>query len=56
MSSELVCLTAPRDLVGIVARLSAVFLVDAKSSERFWEFFAANIRNRNTRRAYYKAV
>jgi site-specific recombinase XerD len=24
-------------------------------SERFWEFFTANIRNRNTRRAYYKA-
>src|SRR5262249_52565337 len=23
---------------------------------RFWEFFAANIRNRNTRRAYYKAA
>src|SRR5256885_5321162 len=56
MSSELVCLTAPRDLVGIVARLSAVFLVEPKASERFWEFFTANIRNRHTRRAYYTAV
>jgi integrase/recombinase XerD len=26
------------------------------ASERFWEFFAANIRNKNTRRAYYKAA
>lgn len=38
------------------ARLPALFLADAKSSERFWEFFAANIRNRNMRRAHYKAV
>jgi site-specific recombinase XerD len=33
-----------------------VFLADARASERFWEFFAANIRNKNTRRAYYRAV
>jgi integrase/recombinase XerD len=33
-----------------------VFLTDAKASERFWEFCAANIRNKNTRRAYYKAA
>ncbi|MGH9511372.1 MAG: tyrosine-type recombinase/integrase [Terriglobales bacterium] len=33
-----------------------LFLADPKSSERFWEFFAANIPNKNTRRAYYKAV
>jgi integrase/recombinase XerD len=27
-----------------------------RASQRFWEYFTANIRNRNTRRAYYKAV
>jgi hypothetical protein len=42
--------------VKLDTRLPATLLADARSSERFWEFFAANIRNRNTRRAYYKAV
>lgn len=27
-----------------------------RSETRFWEFFTANIRNKNTRRAYYQAV
>jgi site-specific recombinase XerD len=27
-----------------------------RSATRFWEFFTANIRNKNTRRAYFKAV
>jgi hypothetical protein len=52
----LVVIGGPADLAALNARLPALFLADAKSSERFWEFFAANIRNRNTRRAYYKAV
>ena len=26
------------------------------AAERFFEFFTANIRNKNTRRAYYKAA
>jgi hypothetical protein len=43
-------------MVKLDTRLPAIFLADAKSSERFWECFAANIRNKNTRRAYYKAV
>ena len=34
----------------------ALFLPEPKASERFWEFFTANIRNKNTRRAYYKAA
>lgn len=38
------------------ARVPAIFLPDARTSERFWAFFAANIRNKNTRRAYYKAA
>jgi hypothetical protein len=44
------------ELVKLDTRLPAIFLADAKPSERLWEFFAANIRNRNTRRAYYKAA
>jgi site-specific recombinase XerD len=54
MGSEIVSLSAPLELVSLDARLPAMFLADAKSSERFWEFFAANIRN--TRRAYYRAA
>ncbi|HEX8817007.1 MAG TPA: phage integrase N-terminal SAM-like domain-containing protein [Terriglobales bacterium] len=46
----------PAELATLSARLPALFLPDPKSSERFWEFFAANIRNKNTRRAYYKAA
>jgi len=52
----LVVFGGPADLAVLNARLPALFLAEAKSSERFWEFFAANIRNKNTRRAYYKAV
>lgn len=33
-----------------------LFLADRKAATRFWEFFTANIRNPNTRRAYYRAV
>jgi hypothetical protein len=29
---------------------------ESKTAERFFDFFTANIRNRNTRRAYYKAA
>jgi hypothetical protein len=31
-------------------------LREEKAAERFFDFFAANIRNKNTRRAYYKAI
>jgi site-specific recombinase XerD len=34
----------------------ALFLPEEKSAERFFGFFTANIRNKNTRRAYYKAA
>lgn len=47
-------------LVKLGSRLPAIVLADAKTSERFWEFFAANIHNRNTRPAFmiekYKAI
>lgn len=55
-SLTLIPFVGPVDLVRLSAGLPAVFLTNAKASERFWEFFAANIRNRNTRRAYYKAA
>jgi integrase len=45
-------------LVGASAsdQLPAIFLRSESAGKRFWEFFTANIRNRNTRRAYFVAV
>jgi hypothetical protein len=37
-------------------QLPAIFLRFESAGRRFWEFFTANIRNRNTRRAYFVAV
>lgn len=56
MSVEVIRFEGPRELAGIVLKAPALFLPEAKASRRFWEFFTANISNRNTRRAYYKAV
>jgi integrase/recombinase XerD len=50
----LVVFEGPADLAALSLRLASIFLPDARASERFWEFFAANIRNKNTRRAYCK--
>src|ERR1700687_2091219 len=36
--------------------LPAIFLRVQDRGKRFWEFFTANIRNRNTRKAYFVAV
>src|SRR5438445_7502070 len=36
--------------------LPKLFLRSPDSGKRFWEFFTAHIRNRNTRRAYFVAV
>ena len=36
--------------------LPRVFLQSEHAGRRFWEFFTANIRNVNTRRAYFTAV
>ena len=55
-TADLIPFAGPTELATLSVRLPAMFLADAKSSERFWEFFAANIRNKNTRRAYYKAA
>lgn len=46
----------PTDVALIAVKPPALFVCLPKAVERFWEFFAANIRNRNTRRAYYKAA
>ena len=46
----------PRALAGLTVNPPAVFLPDAKAGDRFFGFFTGHIRNRNTRRAYYKAA
>src|SRR4029453_13805585 len=56
MTADIILYEGPRDLADVTARRPAIFLGGPKAAERFWEFFTANIRNRNTRRAYYKAV
>ena len=58
MSSSLVPISG-RQLAAVGAasgNLPAIFLRTESGSRRFWEFFTANIRNRNTRRAYFIAV
>jgi integrase/recombinase XerD len=48
-----------RQLAAVGARggnLPKIFLRTPDGAKRFWEFFTANIRNRNTRRAYFVAV
>ncbi len=50
----------PRNLKGwkaiIPYAVPALFVPNAKTAERFFAFFTANISNKNTRRAYYKAA
>lgn len=55
-NAEIVPFKEPRALAGLAAKLPALFLPDEKAGERFFGFFTAHIRNRNTRRAYYKAA
>ena len=56
MSAEIIPFKEPRSLAGLAAKFPAVFLPSGKAAERFFGFFTAHIRNRNTRRAYYKAA
>lgn len=56
MPAEIIPLKEPRSLAGLAAKLPALFLPDEKTADRFFGFFTANIRNKNTRRAYYKAA
>jgi len=53
---EIIPTGEPRALAGLAAKPPAVFLPDEETAERFFGFFTAHIRNRNTRRAYYKAA
>ena len=55
-SVEIIPFEGPSDLATVTASSPALFLPEPKASERFWEFFTAHIRNKNTRRAYYKAA
>jgi hypothetical protein len=55
-TARIIPFEGPRELATVIARLPVLFLPEPKASERFWEFFTANIRNRNTRRAYYRAA
>jgi hypothetical protein len=56
MSAELIPLAIPRGLAVLAGNPPAVFLPNQKAAERFFGFFTANIRNKNIRRAYYKAA
>jgi len=56
MSTALIRFGEAGELVSSTAGSPAVFLPNAKAAERFFEFFTANIRNGNTRRAYYRAA
>jgi len=46
----------PRNLAALTAEAPGVFLPNRRAAERFVDFFTSNIRNRHTRRAYYKAA
>jgi site-specific recombinase XerD len=56
MANEIIPVKEPRALAGLAAKLPALFVPEEKAAERFFGFFTAHIRNKNTRRAYYKAA
>jgi len=56
MSTEIAPPNIPRRLSAFAATPPTLFLPHAKAAECFFDFFTSNIRNKNTRRAYYKAV
>jgi hypothetical protein len=56
MVVEVIALKEPRGLVALGVKSPAVFFPNEKTGERFFGFFTAHIRSRNTRRAYYKAA
>src|SRR4051794_39835794 len=53
-AAELIAVKEPPSLTGLAPKPPALFLPDEKARDRFFDFFTANIRNKNTRRAYYK--
>jgi integrase/recombinase XerD len=54
--AEIIPFKEPRSLTGLAPNAPQLFLPNEKAAERFYGFFTANIRNKNTRRAYYKAA
>lgn len=46
----------PRHLAELAPQLPALFLTSPRAAKGFIDFFTATIRNRNTRRAYFKAA
>ena len=56
MNTEIILFKEPRALAGLTVNPPAVFLVSEQMAERFYGFFTVNHRNKNTRRAYYKAA
>jgi hypothetical protein len=46
MTTSIAGINVPIDLAVIAARLPTLFLSDASRTERFWQFFAANIEIR----------
>ena len=54
MNTALQRLSVPREAA--LARVPALFAPTSSAAKRFLEFFAAQIRNPNTRRAYFHAV
>jgi site-specific recombinase XerD len=59
MAMNEIIITAPRrspvSIAGDVAVPAAIAAAGERAARRFLEFFAATIRNRNTREAYYRA-
>ena len=56
MSTALIPVNVPRAVAELSVKVPALFVPNAKAAERFFDFFTSNIRNKNTRRAYYNAV
>jgi len=54
--NQLMQLQEPRSLAGLAVKPPSLFIGKEQAGERFFGFFTAHIRNRNTRRAYYKAA
>jgi site-specific recombinase XerD len=54
--TALVEINAPADLVAGDGSPPALFLKKARTAERFFDFFTANIQNKHARRAYFNAA
>jgi len=55
-STDLIPRNILRGLAAIATTPPLLFLPHERAAERFFDLFTSNIRNRNTRRAYYKAA